>query len=128
MKNVSGDKHWVQRLPADVIPTFRSTLCESLQLGQVMASLVSTSDEVLGRLALYALVHVTPSYWFSHIDLRQLMLWYKSPHEGTSVAALACFSSILKYLVESNVCQNFSSQEIHTVLSILCFMILCVLF
>lgn len=80
---------------------------ESYQLGQVLASLVNTNDDVRGRLALCALVHIIPSYWCSNIDLKQLLLWFRSPHEGTSIAALACFSSLLTYLIETNVSSAF---------------------
>ncbi|XP_034254702.1 thyroid adenoma-associated protein homolog [Thrips palmi] len=99
-----GDKHWFNRLPEDALLSFYNIICQSNQLGAILASLVTGSksiNNVQGRLALRVLVHVSPASWSVSVDLKKLLLWCDSPHEGTSCAALACFSSLLRFLIDS---------------------------
>lgn len=95
-----GDKHWSERLPEEACIECASIFHESKELSEKLAAIAMSKTGIQGTLALRALVHVTPALWCSDIDLRKLLLWCTSPHEGTSCAALSCFSSLLKYMVQ----------------------------
>lgn len=99
---LTSDRHWLENIPASVISTFCDVVCGSQNLGPVLAYLAMENASVQGRLALGTLEHVAPSVWCSNVDLEQLLSLCHSPHEGTSCAAFACFSSFLQYMVQSN--------------------------
>ncbi|KAK3932204.1 Thyroid adenoma-associated protein-like protein [Frankliniella fusca] len=95
-----GDKHWTVRLSQKAHSECNLAFRESKELGQRLLAIAKSKRYIQGRLALQVLAQVNPSLWCPDVDLRHLLLWCTSPNEGTSCAALSCFSSVLSYMVQ----------------------------